>query len=412
MAGITFKISNKRQNGRAEIQMRLTVGRNIAQKSMTAVFVPIEFWDKKQQRLIIPRRFVTQETIEATAAQNHLDEIINFVQNKFQLLHGATIPDNWLKNTLIDYWGRSTNGLTPLEHFCMPYIQKQQYSESTRHDFTQLKNELNEFGKKFHCIYVQTISAKDVEEFEKFLLRNKCQNSVNGKLKKLRAVIKWCFANGITTAQPFPKFKIKADVYGTPTYLTLEERDKVYECQMPNKQLTYQRDIFVFQCHVGCRVSDLLKLKKSNITQDGFLQYIQQKTRTTRPNTIRVPLSETAKEIIERYANANCDELLPFLSAQKYNDNIKQILRIAGIERKVLILNNYTHENESKPIYEVGASHLARRTFMANMYKRIKSERIVSAFTGHSDGSKAFARYTDIDDEMKREIINTVELTR
>jgi integrase len=412
MAGITFKISSKVKNGKAEVQMRLTAGRGVARKSMTSIFVPTEFWNATTQRIEIPRRFVTPATVEATEAQDKLNRLAAFVQGRFQDLHGATINDRWLKDTIDEFWGRSNGDLTPVENYCLPYIQKQPYSKSTYHDFTQLQDELKEFGKRHHRIYIQTISVKDVEDFEKFLLRNKCQNSVNGKLKKLRAVVRWCYMNGLTAAQPFPRYKIKADVYGTPTYLTLEERDKVYECTIQSSRLACQRDVFIFQCHVGCRVSDLLALKKGNVTPDGFLQYIQQKTRTTRPNTIRVPLSDTAKKIIEKYADTEGDALLPFISAQKYNDDIKQILRIASIDRQVLILNNYTHENESKPLYMVATSHLARRTFMANMYKAVKSERIVSAFTGHSDGSKAFARYTDIDDEMKREILDNLELTR
>jgi hypothetical protein len=46
---------------------------------------------------------------------------------------------------------------------------------------------------------------------------------------------------------------------------------------------------------------------------------------------------------------------------------------------------------------------------MANMYKQTKSERIVSSFTGHVDSSRAFKRYTTVDDEMKIEAIRDLD---
>ena len=52
-----------------------------------------------------------------------------------------------------------------------------------------------------------------------------------------------------------------------PVYLTLEERDKVYYADLSGMGPTYPvyRDIFMFQCLIGCRVSDLNRLTKANI---------------------------------------------------------------------------------------------------------------------------------------------------
>ena len=52
---------------------------------------------------------------------------------------------------------------------------------------------------------------------------------------------------------------------GTPYYITVEELHKIYGTNlMRHPQLAVQRDIFVFQCLIGCRVGDLLKMTKSN----------------------------------------------------------------------------------------------------------------------------------------------------
>jgi hypothetical protein len=61
------------------------------------------------------------------------------------------------------------------------------------------------------------------------------------------------------------------------------------------------------------------------------------------------------------------------------------------------------------PINEVASSHLARRAFIGNLYKKVKDPNLVGSLSGHVEGSKAFARYRDIDDEMKKETVNLLE---
>lgn len=127
-----------------------------------------------------------------------------------------------------------------------------------------------------------------------------------------------------------------------------------------------------------------------------------------RPEVLRIPLSTTAKEIVERYKSTPSDSLFPFVSAQKFNKHIKTILRLAGIVRLVTIRNPLTGDNEQHPICDVASSHMARRTFCGNLYKKVKDARLVGSMSGHVAGSKAFARYSTIDDEMKNEMLNMI----
>ena len=52
---------------------------------------------------------------------------------------------------------------------------------------------------------------------------------------------------------------------------------------------------------------------------------------------------------------------------------------------------------------------MARRTFIGNIYKKVKDPNMVGALSGHKEGSRAFARYRNIDDDMKREMIRILE---
>ena len=135
-----------------------------------------------------------------------------------------------------------------------------------------------------------------------------------------------------------------------------------------------QRDIFVFQC-------------------------------------IEVPLNGTARKIIDRYYDGVRREgkLLPFISAQKYNDYIKEIFLLCGITRTVTVWNSTTGQEEQHPLNELASSHLARRTFIGNLYKKVQDPNLIGKLSRHVEGSKAFARYRAIDDEMKQNLVNMLE---
>ncbi|KAA6307537.1 Tyrosine recombinase XerC, partial [termite gut metagenome] len=119
-------------------------------------------------------------------------------------------------------------------------------------------------------------------------------------MTKFRTLVIWAFDSG-SKSNPFKRYSVSECVYGTPFYITNEERIRLYDADFShNKQLETQRDIFVFQCLIGCRVSDLYKMTYRNII-DGSVEYIPRKTKEDRAITVRVPLSKTAQEIIERY---------------------------------------------------------------------------------------------------------------
>ena len=58
---------------------------------------------------------------------------------------------------------------------------------------------------------------------------------------------------------------------------------------------------------------------------------------------------------------------------------------------------------------EIASSHMARRTFIGNIYKLVKDPNLFSALTGHAEGSRAFNRYRDIDIDMKRDLVKILE---
>ena len=73
------------------------------------------------------------------------------------------------------------------------------------------------------------------------------------------------------------------------------------------------------------------------------------------------------------------------------------------------VIQTQTGEEEKRPINEIASSHMARRTFIGNLYKKVKDPSLVGALSGHKEGSKAFARYREIDEDMKKELVSLLD---
>ena len=125
--------------------------------------------------------------------------------------------------------------------------------------------------------------------------------------------------------------------------------------------------------------------------------------------TVRVPLNQTANEILDRYKDYEGKGLFPFTSQQQYNLDIKEMFKLADLKRIVTVLNPTTREEEKRPLYEIASSHLARRTFVGNLYKQVQDPNLIGKLSGHVEGSRAFARYRDIDEEMKQQLVSLLD---
>lgn len=235
------------------------------------------------------------------------------------------------------------------------------------------------------------------------------ENTIVGTMTRLHTFIRWSVKNGYMTKDPYDDYVIGTAIYGTPFYLTKEERNQLYAAKFPdNPELEVQKDIFVFQCFIGCRVGDYMKMTKDNVI-DGAIEYVPRKTKEGRPYTVRVPLTPTAKEILDRYSDTPGNRLFPFVCEQVYNRDIKKMIRLAGIDRVVTTLNSVTREEEKHPIWEVASSHMARRVLVGNLYREVKDPNLIAKISGHIENSRAFSRYRDIDEEMAKETIMKLE---
>lgn len=155
-------------------------------------------------------------------------------------------------------------------------------------------------------------------------------------------------------------------------------------------------------------MGDLFTIQRTQIN-NGWLEYIPSKNlKNGKTELVRLPLHPVAQQIVERYADYS-PRLFPVISEPQYNEYIKMILDFAGIHRKVTILNPLTRKEEQRPICDIATSHTARKTFIANLYNKVKDQELLASLTGHSPNSRAFTRYRTIDDNIKSELINNLK---
>lgn len=459
MASITTTLSPKKDKitGKSEILIRFVVGSRINQRAKSNIFIESIYWNNSEQHVAIPKfRLMNEEqqklVTELQEADSTLSNLKLHISNAFnEAGAGKTeLPKDWLKNVVKDFYNLPINSETDEEEAHVmtffevfdDFINKVPVSENRRRHYRVVYRALQRYEaySKIKLTFDNFTSEK-VKGFEDYLdkefdlyeskkldkifelypesrkIHQRGFNYVHGMLKKLRSFCN--YASGrkrelpidkpYLIKNPFDTMSIGAEIpLGTPYFITNEERNKLYHAKFGSERLSRQRDIFIFQCLVGCRVSDLMRLTWDNVVGDE-LHYIPSKTCENNPATISIPLHHIAKEIIEKYKDENRKSLLPFVAQQQYNEDIKEMLTMAEITRKVVIIDPKTGREVTRNINEIASSHMARRTFIGNLYNKVKDPNLIGSMSGHVNGSKAFSRYRAIDKEAKRELVSMLD---
>ncbi|MDO5443389.1 MAG: tyrosine-type recombinase/integrase [Bacteroidia bacterium] len=436
---IRFRIYSERGSRRPEasftnVYVRLRDGSGIDQTVRTDILVRRGCWDKSRECVRANVQYPPEEraVVDAAVAKLRAHIATTYVADKIE----GSVGVNWLRDCLLGFYKKASRD--SFSELFEAFLAERELSPQRVKQYRSLANcikryetYLSEKRKSPYVFEVWKIEPKDLNDFWRFLSeehklcldspalmaayadgkppRPRGQNTINDLFKKLRAFFHWAEHEGHIKRTPFESYHIAQELYGTPVSLTTEEVRTIATHDFGRRNsMARQRDVFVFQCNVGCRVSDLLRLKKSDV-EEGKVSFIPSKTIKENPRTVVVPLNSIAMDIVSRYVSLPQEELLPFISVQKYNMEIKKILRECGVTRMVAVLDPVTRREKRVQICDVASSHLARRTFVNNIYRQVKDPALVSALTGHVEGSKAFSRYRDIDDDVKRELVEMLE---
>ncbi len=236
-----------------------------------------------------------------------------------------------------------------------------------------LRKHIEGFNDYKNHDYLLTELDKSFEyEFKKYLY-NKDQplsdGSVDNQIKYLKSLCSKLNELEIPCnkqVQSFKRIPIRYDM----VYLTEDELVRLIDSQVHSSEaLNRKKDVFVFQCLTGVRVSDLMRFSEDLVDDKNRLITRSEKT----GSPIRIPLVPQALEIAQKYKYK-----LPLESEQKYNKAIHEFMKELGFDRKI-------ESKDFKPLHEVCTSHTARKTFISQALNKMGlSVAEVSKITGTS----------------------------
>lgn len=182
---------------------------------------------------------------------------------------------------------------------------------------------------------------------------------------------------GIIRKNPYKSLHIKKDKNSDEAlekYLTKEEFARLAEMELPSEYLRHARDLFVFQVYTCMAYVDLAAFDASKVTMvKGRPMYVGKRGKTKQ--TFTFLLLPQAQRILDYYGGT-----LPMISNQKYNEYIKMIAVMAGI---------------NKPV----SSHWARHTGATLLLNSGVEMEVVSRVLGHSSTRMTRMIYAKMLDE-------------
>ena len=326
-------------NSVATIYFRLRDGKKDI-KAASELTINPNHWSSEKQGYKDRVALVSEE--KKQALNNEVQNILNLINQNYT----PESDSEWL-STLIDKYHHPNRYKTKEEieaenkpmllELFSEFLVKHKLSEVRKKNFRVIQRTLARYelyvratkkGQKDFILDVDTVTPetlRDMWDFfeneyqyyelypsiyetipEKRTPQPRGKNTLIDCFSRIRTFFLWCFDNKLTANRPFDKFPIEECKYGTPIYINLEERDRIFNADLSaTPQLEIQRDIFIFQTLIGCRVSDLYRMTKLNIV-NGAVEYIQKKTKEGNPVTVRVPLNDKAKEkVLPDYTNGS-----------------------------------------------------------------------------------------------------------
>ncbi len=167
-------------------------------------------------------------------------------------------------------------------------------------------------------------------------------------------------------------------------FLTVEEFERIRGMQLPTDYLRHARDLFVFQTYTGLSYIDLEAFDATLIREvKGKPVYAGRRGKTNQQFTFL--LMQPAMDVLKSYGMK-----LPIMTNQKYNNYIKMVAVMAGI---------------NKPV----SSHWARHTCATMLLNHGVGMEIVSKVLGHSSTKITREVYAKLLDETVADAMAGVE---
>ena len=229
----------------------------------------------------------------------------------------------------------------------------QEYQPSTisRYDncYESLKTVVKEFYKKEDITFYE-LNGEFIDTFEMHLRteRKLSQNTLTKYMSCFRKVLGIARDNGWLNFDPLvgKRKRLFKKEETCPTFLTLDELQRIMEKEFSTARLNHVKDFFLFCCYTGLSYIDVSTLRPIHLYRDNNGKLWIHKSRvkiTTNKETCtsNVPLLPPAIAILEKYKGWNEKDpdapCLPIPSNQKLSDFLKEIATLCDIKKRLTV---------------------------------------------------------------------------
>lgn len=401
MANIKFIIRDMESENKQTIYVSSRFGRN--EKLMYATTLKIEplFWDEKKQRAKNSKYCINKDEINAalTSIESKLNLFITDAATK-----GNPVTKDELKNLLDIHFGKKIAAAYDFHSFFEEFIRLcdtrvsphrggQTIDYKTKREYARTYYYIQEYEKKRKVhLEFRSITQSFFNDFVAFLQElGLSTNTIWHKTVSLKAVMKAANEQELTDNTKYQLFKNVSEE-SQSVALSEDELDALARFDFSSSaRLERTRDLFLVGCWTGLRFSDFTRIREENI-KDGMITIQQQKTN----EFVTIPLHPVFLRIWEKY-NGN---LPANISNQKFNDNLKDVCREAGLTEHVLksITKGGKKQTTIYEKWQLVSSHTARRSFATNLYKSGFPSISIMQITGHKTES-SFLKYIKVSKE-------------
>lgn len=367
-----FLRRNVLKTGESPVFMRITVNGQRAENNIQKSILP-SLWDQPKERAkgtsrtaLDLNRFIEEARIKVHQIVSELqqnNEPVNalIVQQRFYGINPNKKAERTILQVIQDHNDEAEK------------LIGKDYSKATVLRYKSMKRYLGELIKKNYDVDdlpLSQFTGEVIRAYEVFLKTEKdlSQNTLIRYMKALKKITNRCIANDWIHKDPFVGIKFREEPT-EPEFLTIEELNRIYECDPGCKRLEVVRDMFLMSAFTGLAFSDVSQLTSEHIVKDNggnlWIRKHRQKTR----QISNIPLLDIPAAILKKYEGdkkaSKKGVLLPVPTNQVMNRYLKEIATICKIDKYL-------------------TTHVARHTYATVCLSQGVSLKNVSKMLGHA----------------------------
>ncbi|MET3730699.1 tyrosine-type recombinase/integrase [Moheibacter stercoris] len=394
MATVTFSYRSKKDTTflEARLSYRITGNPNpISFYTRSKIEVSKDFWSDYAKNT----KFKDVDKINLKKEiDDHTHDLKNYILDEFDKTDLSQINKDWFKNIVHLYYNppqpepeiKDTKPTNLIEYidFYLDY-RKHEIRPTSIKKYNVIKHKLERMqSDRKKLILIADIDESFKNEFVEYQKNNGySQNTIQRELGIIKTFCKHARYLGLETSPQLDGLRLDK-AKAEKIYLTFEELEAIENQIFENDYLDNARDWLIISCYTGQRVSDFLRFKKDMIRIENgksLLEFTQKKT----GKVMTVPLHRKVLQILEKRNG----EFPRQISDQRYNEYIKEVCQLAGLDQPTQGGKQETTEHGIRkvsgkyPKWELVTSHIGRRSFATNFYGRIPTTYLIY-ITGHS----------------------------